>query len=64
MNERRVKLIELGSDHKVRIGRQLRAIYSDIVNEGVPDRFSEILHRLDEAGEIQRKNEGTNAVPE
>ena len=62
MNERRVKSIKLGSDHKVRIGRQLRAIYSDIVTEGVPDRFSEIVRRLDEAGEA--KNEGTNAVPE
>ena len=62
MNERRVKSIKLGSDNKVRIGRQLRAIYSDIVNEGVPDRFSEIVRKLDEADEA--KSEGANAVPE
>jgi hypothetical protein len=37
----------LGSDVKARIGQQLRAMYSDVVNQGVPDRFSEILRRLD-----------------
>jgi hypothetical protein len=62
MNEQKVKSIELGSEHKARIGRQLRAIYSNIVKEGVPDRLSEILHRLDESG--MAKNEGTNAVLE
>jgi hypothetical protein len=59
-----VKSIEVGFDHKARIRQQLRATYSDIVNQGVPDRFSEILRRLDEAGEARRKNEGTNAAPE
>jgi hypothetical protein len=34
-------------------------MYSDVVNQGVPDRFSEILHRLDQAHEdgTDRKNE-------
>jgi hypothetical protein len=41
--------IKLGPDIKVKIGQQLRAMYSDVVNQGVPDRFSEILHRLDQA---------------
>jgi hypothetical protein len=30
------------------IGRELRAMYNDIVAEGVPERFAEILRRLDE----------------
>ena len=38
---------KLGPDIKAKIGQQLRAMYSDVVNEGVPDRFSEILRRLD-----------------
>jgi hypothetical protein len=30
------------------IGRKLRAIYADIIAEGVPERFAAILRRLDE----------------
>jgi hypothetical protein len=41
---------KLGPDIKAKIGQQLRAMYSDVVNQGVPDRFSEILRRLDQAG--------------
>jgi hypothetical protein len=60
--------VRLGSDIKARIGQQLHAMYSDVVNQGVPDRFSEILHRLDQADEAgtDRKNEngGSNGPPE
>jgi hypothetical protein len=38
--------VRLGSDIKARIGQQLHAMYSDVVNQGIPDRFSEILRRL------------------
>jgi hypothetical protein len=41
---------KLGTEIKAKIGQQLRAMYSDVVNQGVPHRFSEILRRLDEAG--------------
>ncbi len=30
------------------IGRELRLLYADIVAEGVPERFAEILRKLDE----------------
>ena len=40
--------VSLGPDIKAKIGQQLRAMYSDVVNQGVPDRFSEILRRLDQ----------------
>jgi Anti-sigma factor NepR len=60
--------VKLGPDIKARIGQQLRAMYSDVVNQGVPDRFSEILRRLDQADEAgtDRKNEkeGSNGPPE
>ena len=60
--------VRLGSDIKARIGQQLRAMYSDVVNQGVPDRFSEILRRLDQADDAgtDRKNEdeGSNGPPE
>ena len=30
------------------IGRELRAMYAEIIAEGVPEPFAEILRRLDE----------------
>lgn len=38
---------KLGRDIQAKIGQQLRALYDDVVNQGVPDRFSELLNRLD-----------------
>jgi hypothetical protein len=34
-------------------GRELRAFYADIIVEGLPERFAEILRRLDD-----RNNKG------
>jgi hypothetical protein len=62
--------VRLGADIKTRIGQQLCAMYSDVVNQGVPDRFSEILRRLDQAqahdAGTDRKNqdEGSNGPSE
>jgi hypothetical protein len=33
------------------IGRELRLMYGEIVAEGVPERFAEILRKLDEPGD-------------
>jgi Anti-sigma factor NepR len=41
--------VKLGRDIMVAIGRELRAMYADIVAEGVPEQFAEILRRLDES---------------
>jgi hypothetical protein len=38
----------LSRDIQRKIGQQLRAMYTDVVSEGVPDRFAELLRRLDE----------------
>jgi len=37
----------LGRDVQAKIGHQLRAMYDDVVKEGVPERFVELLKRLD-----------------
>jgi Anti-sigma factor NepR len=42
------QVIKLAPDIKTKIGQQLRLMYSEVVNEGVPDRFAEILRGLDE----------------
>jgi hypothetical protein len=41
----------LGRDVQAKIGQQLRAMYDDVLNQGVPDRFSELLNRLDQKDE-------------
>ena len=41
----------LGRDVQSKIGQQLRAMYDNVVSEGVPDRFSEVLRQLDERKE-------------
>jgi hypothetical protein len=50
----------LGRDVQGKIGQQLRAMYDDIVNEGVPDRFSELLRQLDERKELAERKEKDN----
>jgi hypothetical protein len=54
--------VRLGSDIKARIGQQLHAMYSDVVNQGVPDRFSEILRRLDQASEAGTDGKGEDGA--
>ena len=44
------KPAKLGRDVQARLGQQLRAMYDDVVNQGVPDRFADILNRLDANG--------------
>lgn len=38
----------LGRDVQHKIGEQLRALYDDVVSQGVPDRFADLLKRLDD----------------
>ena len=39
----------LGRDVQAKIGHQLRSMYEDVVNQGVPDRFADLLRQLDQA---------------
>jgi hypothetical protein len=45
---------KLGRDIQAKIGQQLRAQYEDVLHQGVPDRFVELLNRLDD----KNKEEG------
>ena len=38
-----------------RLGQQLRAMYDDVVNQGVPDRFTELLDRLNGNGNKDKR---------
>lgn len=44
------KPAKLGRDVQARLGQQLRAMYDEVVNQGVPDRFSELINRLNGDG--------------
>ena len=37
----------LNAEIQSRIGHQLRAMYDDVVRQGVPERFAELIRRLD-----------------
>ena len=40
----------LNAEIQSRIGHQLRAMYDDVVRQGVPDRFADLIRKLDNAG--------------
>jgi len=41
----------LSADIQYKLGQQLRAMYTDVVNEGVPNQFAELIQRLDKRDE-------------
>src|SRR5438128_1919172 len=47
----------LGREIQAKIGLQLRTLYNDIVSEGVPDRFTDLLNQLDKTN----NDEGSKA---
>jgi len=40
----------LNAEIQSRIGHQLRAMYDDVVRQGVPDRFAELISQARRAG--------------
>ncbi|MGH6742439.1 MAG: NepR family anti-sigma factor [Bradyrhizobium sp.] len=40
------KSAKLTRETQARLGQQLRAMYDDVLNQGVPDRFSDLLNRI------------------
>ena len=49
------KPAKLGREVQARLGQQLRAMYDEVVSQGVPDRFTELLNRLDSNGNKDRQ---------
>ena len=41
-------VVKLGPDIHAKIGMQLRLMYGEVVDQGVPDRFVQMLNRLDD----------------
>lgn len=49
------KPAKLGREVQARLGQQLRAMYDDVINQGVPDRFVELLKRIEDNGNKDRQ---------
>lgn len=48
-NKNGSKPARLTRDVQARLGQQLRAMYDDVVSQGVPDRFVDLLNQLEGA---------------
>jgi hypothetical protein len=44
------KPAKLSREVQARLGQQLRSMYDDVVNQGVPDRFAELINRINGDG--------------
>jgi hypothetical protein len=51
----------LNAEIQSRIGHQLRAMYDDVVRQGVPDRFAELIRKLDTASPSPQVESGGGA---
>ena len=40
--------VKLGREIQARIGQQLRAVYDEVVNQGVPPHIADLVRRLSE----------------
>jgi hypothetical protein len=49
----------LNREIQAKIGQQLRAVYNDVVDQGVPDRFAELLSRLGSEAKDQQSDKET-----
>jgi len=52
----------LGSDIQAKIGQHLRAMYDDVVRQGVPDRFMDLLSQLDKPATTSASRESDEEV--
>ena len=50
----------LNAEVQARIGHQLRSMYDDVVRQGVPDRFAELIRKLDDPPVADSKTEGND----
>jgi|AP12_2_1047962.scaffolds.fasta_scaffold105605_2 Anti-sigma factor NepR len=43
--------VQLNQDIQAQLGDQLRQMYNDVVGQGVPDKFVDLLAKLEKAGD-------------
>lgn len=47
---------KLDKETQTKIGQQLRAMYDEVVRQGVPDRFAELLRQLEKREDKEPKS--------
>ena len=47
--EQEKPVAKLSREVQAKVGQRVRAVYDDVVNEGVPDRFAALLEQLDKS---------------
>lgn len=55
------KVVSLGRDVQFKIGQHLRTMYDEVVKQGVPDQFSDLLSKLDSSAEAKKSEDDTSA---
>lgn len=48
--------VKLNREIQVQLGDQLRQMYNDVVSQGVPDKFVELLARLEKNGDREKSS--------
>jgi hypothetical protein len=51
-------VVSLGRDIQVKIGQHLRTMYDEVVKQGVPDQFNDLLQKLDDSEKDAEKDHG------
>jgi hypothetical protein len=54
----------LNREIQTKIGQQLRAIYDDVVDQGVPDRFADLLRDIEQDKHVGSGERGDKDSPE
>jgi len=49
-----VHSVKLSRDIQAQLGGQLRQMYNDVVSQGVPDKFADLLAKLEKPGESEK----------
>ena len=49
------KPAQLSPEIQAKIGQQLRKLYDDMVSQGVPDRFAELINRLEKQDDSEKR---------
>jgi hypothetical protein len=49
------KPAKLSREVQARLGQQLRTLYDDVVSQGVPDRFADLLNKINVDGNKDEK---------
>ena len=53
---------QIGHNIRAKIDRQLQAMFDDVVNQGIPERFAELLNRLDASGILPGAISGASSL--